>query len=106
MCLENISVSNQISTLKTTELNSCMYDFPVDYKTFDTSNIIDIHKYFIQIFGLIKKMYNGLLASIVSTSNQTKCMSLSSQKYMVQPPLINLYLNEYIYELYYYPFAV
>ena len=22
-----------------------MYDFSVDYKTFDTSNIIDIHKY-------------------------------------------------------------
>ena len=51
-------------------------------------------------------MYNGLLASIVSTSNQTKCMSLSSQKYMVHHALINLYLNEYIYELHYYPFAV
>ena len=24
--------------------NECVYDFSIDYKTFDTSNIIDIHK--------------------------------------------------------------
>ena len=29
---------------KKTELNECVYDFSIDYKTFDTSNIIDIHK--------------------------------------------------------------
>ena len=28
-----------------TELNGCVYDFSVDYTTFDTSNVIDIHKY-------------------------------------------------------------
>ena len=31
--------------MKTTGLNACVYDFSVDYTTFDTSNTIDIHKY-------------------------------------------------------------
>ena len=30
---------------KKTGLNRCVYDFSVDYRAFDTSNIIDIHKY-------------------------------------------------------------
>ena len=29
---------------KKTGLNESVYDFSIDYKTFDTSNIIDIHK--------------------------------------------------------------
>ena len=38
-----------------------MYNFSVGYSTFDTSNIIDIHKYLMKktwykiMFGLIKK---------------------------------------------------
>ena len=31
--------------MKKTGLNGCVYNFSVDYKTFDTSDIIDIHKY-------------------------------------------------------------
>ena len=31
--------------MKKTGLNGCVYDFSVDYGAFDTSNIIDIHKY-------------------------------------------------------------
>ena len=30
---------------KKAELNGCVYNFSVDYRAFDTSNIIDIHKY-------------------------------------------------------------
>ena len=30
---------------KKAELNRCVYNFSVDYRAFDTSNIIDIHKY-------------------------------------------------------------
>ena len=26
-------------------LNGCVYNFSVDYRAFDTNNIIDIHKY-------------------------------------------------------------
>ena len=43
----------------------------------------------------------GLLTSIVSTSNHTKCVSLTNQKCMIQPTLINLYPNEYSQELHY-----
>ena len=34
-------------------------------------------------------MFIGLLISIVNASNQTECISLSNQKCMTQPTLIN-----------------
>ena len=58
------------------------------------------------MFGLIKKIFVLLLTSIVSASNHKKSVSLSNQKCMNQPTLINLHLNEYSQELRYYPFAV
>ena len=33
------------NNMKKTGLNGYMYNFSVDYRAFDTSNIIDIHKY-------------------------------------------------------------
>ena len=42
------------------------------------------------MFGLIKKVFIGLLTETVSVSNHTKCVSLSNQKVMSQPTLINL----------------
>ena len=35
----------QLVTGRKAGLNGCVYNFSVDYKAFDTSNIIDIHKY-------------------------------------------------------------
>ena len=58
------------------------------------------------MFGSIKKVFTGLLTSIMSASNHTKCILLSNQKRMIQPTLINLHPNEYSQELYYYSFAV
>ena len=58
------------------------------------------------MFGIIKKMFIVLLASIVNASNHTKCVFLSNQKCMIQPTLINLHPNEYSQEFYYYPSAV
>ena len=58
------------------------------------------------MFGLIKKFFVILLISIVSASNHTKCVSLSNQKCMTQPTLINFYPNEYSQKLLYYPFTV
>ena len=40
-------------------------------------------------------MFVLLLNSILSASNHTKCVSLSNQKGMTQPTLINLHPNEY-----------
>ena len=51
-------------------------------------------------------MFIGLLTSIVSASNHTKCVLLSNQKCIIQHTLINLHPNEYTYKLHYYPFAV
>ena len=45
LCLGNISRDFSANNMKKTGLNGCMYDFSVDYRAFDTSNIIDIHKY-------------------------------------------------------------
>ena len=47
-----------------------------------------------------------LLISITNASNHTKCVSLSNQKCIIEPTLINLYPNEYREELHYYPFVV
>ena len=43
------------------------------------------------MFGLIKKMFMGLLINIVNASNHTKCVSLSNQKCEIQPTFINLH---------------
>ena len=57
------------------------------------------------MFGLIEKMFMGLLVSIVNAYNYKKCILLSNQKCMIQPTLINLHPNEYSQEFHYYPFA-
>ena len=54
------------------------------------------------MLGLNKKIVM-LLTSIASASYHTKCISLSSQKYMTQSTLINLHFNDYSQELHYYP---
>ena len=53
------------------------------------------------MFRLIKKIFMGLLIGIVNASNHSKCVSLSNQKCMIQPTLINLYPNEYSQELHF-----
>ena len=58
------------------------------------------------MFGLIKKIFIELLTGLVNGSNHTKCVSLSNQKCMIQPTLINLHPNEYSQEFPYYPFLV
>ena len=55
---------------------------------------------------LIKKIFMWLLISLVNASNHIKCVSLSNQKYMIQPILINLHPNKYSQEIHYYPFSV
>ena len=58
------------------------------------------------MLGLIKRIFIGLFASIVNASNHTKCVSLSNQKCITQPTLVNLHPNEYSQECHYYPFTV
>ena len=58
------------------------------------------------MFGFIKKIFIGLLTGIVNGSNHTKIVSISNQKCMIQPTLINLHPSEYSQEFHNYPFAV
>ena len=58
------------------------------------------------MFGLIKKIFIGLLTGIVSASNHRKYVSFSNNKNWIQPTLINLYPHEYSQEFHSYPFAV
>ena len=55
------------------------------------------------MLGIIKKVFIVLLNKIVNGSNYTKCVSLSNQKCMTQPIIINLHPNEYSLEIHYYP---
>ena len=58
------------------------------------------------MLGFIKKVFIGLLTSLVNGSNHTICVSLSNQKCMMQPTLINLHHEEYSQEFHFYQFAV
>ena len=82
--------------------------FSVEFNPIDTNAILDIHKYLMKkiMFGIIKKMFIVLLASIVNASNHTKCMSLNNQKCIIQRTLIHLHPKEYSQDFHYYPFAV
>ena len=51
-------------------------------------------------------MFIRLLSHLVNASSHTKCVSLSNQKCMIQPTLINLLPNKYSQELHYYSFVV
>ena len=44
-----------------------------------------------------------LLTSLANASSHTKCVTLSNQKCLTQPTLINLHPNEYSQEFHYYP---
>ena len=71
------------------ELKRIVNFFSVDFNTIDTNDILHIHKYLMKgtwyeiIFGLIKKIFIGLLTGIVNASNHTKCVLLSNQKCMI-----------------------
>ena len=58
------------------------------------------------MFGVINKVFIGLLIGILNASNHVKYVLLSIRKCMTQTTLINLHPNERSQEFHYYPFAV
>ena len=101
LCLGNVSKDFAINNIKKTGLKGVTIFFSFDFNPIDTNNILDIHNYLMKrtwykiMFGLIKKIFIGLLTGLVNGSNHTKCTSLSNQKCMTQPSIINLHPNEY-----------
>ena len=65
--------------MKITELKGTVKSFSVYFNPIDNTEILDIHKYLMKRtwynirFGLIKKIFMGLLINIVNASNYTKC---------------------------------
>ena len=109
LCLGNVSKYFPVNNMKKTGLKKGVKFFSVDYNPIDNNNILDIHKYLMKItwykimFRLTKKIFIGLLSSIVNASYHTKYVSLSNQKCKIQATLINLHPNEYCQEFHYYP---
>ena len=87
LCLGNVSKDFTINNMKKTGLKGVVKFFSVDFNPID-NDILDIHKYLMKrtwykiMFGLIKKIFIGLLTGLVNGSNHTKCVSLSNQKLM------------------------
>ena len=112
LCLGNISKDFPINNMKKTGLKGVAKFFSVDFNPVDPSDALDIRTYLMKgkqykiMFGLFKKMFMGLLLSIVNKSNHTKCVLLSNQKCMTQPTLITLHPNEHGQEFHYNSFAV
>ena len=58
----------------------------VDFHPIDNNDILDVREYLMKrtwykiMFGLIKKLFMGLLVKIVNASNHSKCVLLSNQK--------------------------
>ena len=64
------------------EINGCVYDFSVDYRAFDTSNITNIHKYLMKKHSVkkwvnLKNVYQ-LSTVLFNGPIHTKCVSLSN----------------------------
>ena len=104
LCLGHVSKDLTINNIRNSIKRSCKF-CSVHFNPIYTNNILDVHKYLMkkkryQIkFGLIRKTFIGLLIGLVNESNPTKCISLSSQKCMIQSTLINFHRNEYSQEL-------
>ena len=83
-----------------------MYHFSVDYWAFD-GNITNTLEYLMKkAWDKVTYMFIWLLTGLINGSNHIKYVSLSNQKCMIQPIIINLHPNEYSQELHHYPFAV
>ena len=60
--------------MKKSGLKVIVFFFSFDFNPIDTNDLLDTNKYLMKgtMFGLIKKIFIGLLTDIVSRSNLTK----------------------------------
>ena len=82
----NVSKYFTINNMKKAGLKCVVKFFSVDFNPIDNDDVLVTHKCLMKrtwykiMFGLIKKIFMGLLINIVNASNHTKCLSLSNQK--------------------------
>ena len=74
MCLGNIFGDFSVNNMKKAELNWSVCEFAVDYRTFNTSNIIKYNEktWYKKMFRLVKKIFIRLLTGFINGSNHTK----------------------------------
>ena len=53
MFLENISKDFSVDNMKHTGLKGCIYNFSLDYNAIAVAYILDIHKYFMEKYGIV-----------------------------------------------------
>ena len=60
--------------MKKSGLKVIVFFFSFDFNSIDTNDLLDTYKYLMKgtMFGLIKKIFIGLLTDIASRSNLTK----------------------------------
>ena len=81
VCLVNVSNNFTINNMKKAGLKGVVNFFSVGFNPIDNIDMLDIHKYLMKSkwhkikFGLIKKIFTGLLTGLVSGSNDTKWVS-------------------------------
>ena len=98
--------------MKKTRLKGVVNYFSVDFNSIYTNDVLNIHKYLMTktrckiMFGLIKKIFMGLLTGLVNGSNHAKSISLINPKCMTQPILIKLHPKDYSQNFHYHPCAV
>ena len=68
--------------MKKTGLKVIVFFFSFDFNPIDTNDILDTYKYLMKgtMFGLIKKIFIGLLTDIVSRSNLTIYIRMNTVK--------------------------
>ena len=76
-------------------LHGNVYDFSADYNSTDKSDLLNIHKYLQNIhkiiLNFIKEVFIVLLSfNSSSARNQTKCLFLNDEPYLVRSTFIDI----------------
>ena len=94
LSLGKISKDFTINKTTKTILKGFVTFFSVGFNPMDNNDILDLHKYLMIrtwykiMFGLIKKLFIGLLTGLVNGSNHRKCVLLSNQNARLNLPLL------------------
>ena len=90
----NISKDFTINNMKETGLKEFLKVFSVDFNSINTNDLLDIRKYLMKrteyqiMFGLIKKIVNGLLTGLGNGYYHTKWVLLSNQECLIELTLL------------------
>ena len=102
-----ISNNFSVDNIKKIELNEYVYDFSIDYDFIEVDDIlVFIEKTWFKImFTFIKKMFFAAMTFVgcgALNAITLKCVSMSNQKCLVRPAIMNINTNEPLF----YPYII